>query len=127
MLAISLADFCHKELNDWASMLVFFENEMNSFKKWLMEISTKNSKPHVMKQVEHFQNQFIVQKDNFDILNHEIKLHQQLIAKEMQFSNIFDNMDITDQQYFLRDKMHTAEKIFIALKHEFYNFAGRVL
>lgn len=127
MIAISLADFCHKELKDWVSMLVFFENEMNGFQKRLMDISTHNTKPHVLKQVEHFQNQFIIQKENFDILNHEIKIHQQLIAKEMQGSDIFDNMEITDQQYFLRDKMHTAEKIFITLKHEFYNFAGRVL
>ncbi len=127
MIAISLADFCHKELKDWASMLVFFENEMNSFEKRLIAISTQNTKPHIMKQVEHFQNQFIIQKENFDILNHEIKIHEQLIAKEMQVGKIFDNMEITDQQYFLRDKMHSAEKIFIALKHEFYNFAGRVL
>ncbi len=127
MIAISLADFCHKELKNWSSMLIFYEIEMDGFKKRLMDISIHNTNPQVLKQVEHFQNQFIVQKENFDILNHEIKVHEQSISKEIQGKDFFDNLEITDQQYALRERMHMQEKIFISLKHEFYNFAGRVM
>lgn len=127
MIAIPLADFCHKELKDWRSELELFETQMKGFKKRLIEVTEQNSSEEIMKEVDHFENHFIIQKKNFDILNHEIKLHEKDIVRELQENPIFDNINITDRQFSLRAEIHTAEKLFLSTKNEFYDFLGRVL
>lgn len=81
----------------------------------------------MLRQVEHFQNQFIIQKDNLQALSHEIKLQEQEIADDVKRDKILDETDIIGNQSFLRDKMQAAEKVFISLKHEYYRFVARVL
>lgn len=127
MLAISLADFCHKEIREWRSSLELFMQELNGYNNRLNDVTAKNSKDVVLRQVEHFQNQFIVQKDNLQTLLHEIKIQEQNIAEDVKRDKIIDDNDIIGNQSFLREKVHTAEKIFVALKHDFYNFLARAL
>ena len=127
MLALSLADFCHKELKEWRSSLDLFMQELKSYNNRLNEVAGQNNKEMVLKQVEHFQNQFIVQKDNLETLLHEIKIQEQNIAEDVKRDKILDDTDIIGNQSFLREKVHTSEKIFVALKHDFYSFLARSL
>lgn len=127
MLAMSLADFCHKELKEWRSAMELFMQELQGYNQRLNDVAGKNNKDVVLKQVEHFQNQFIVQKDNIQTMLHEIKIQEQNIAEDVKRDKILDETDIIGNQSFLREKVHTTEKIFVALKHDFYSFLARSL
>ena len=127
MLAMSLADFCHKELEEWRSAMELFMQELQGYNQRLNDVAGKNNKDVVLKQVEHFQNQFIVQKDNIQTMLHEIKIQEQNIAEDVRRDKILDETDIIGNQSFLREKVHTTEKIFVALKHDFYSFLARSL
>ncbi|MFN8246299.1 MAG: hypothetical protein U0T56_07960 [Ferruginibacter sp.] len=127
MLAMSLADFCHKELKEWRSAMELFMQELQGYNQRLNDVAGKNNKDVVLKQVEHFQNQFIVQKDNIQTMQHEIKIQEQNIAEDVRRDKILDETDIIGNQSFLREKVHTTEKIFVALKHDFYSFLARSL
>lgn len=127
MLAMSLADFCHKELKEWRSAMELFMQELQGYNQRLNDVAGKNNKDVVLKQVEHFQNQFVVQKDNIQTMLHEIKIQEQNIAEDVRRDKILDETDIIGNQSFLREKVHTTEKIFVALKHDFYSFLARAL
>ncbi|MFM7300624.1 MAG: hypothetical protein ACKO1R_05725 [Crocinitomicaceae bacterium] len=46
-------------------------------------MTSKNTDKEVLKQVEHFQNQFIIQRNNIDELKHTIKIHENELQMEV--------------------------------------------
>lgn len=127
MLALSLADFFHKELKEWHSGIRLQETEMQGYEKRLSEIAQKNTSAAVLQQVEHYQNRFIVQKEIMQQLKHDIHQQETAIADDVRRDKIIDETDITGHQYFLRERVQSNEKIFVSLKHDFYNFLARNL
>src|SRR6201984_3491948 len=69
-------DDLHFEHELWASEAKFYTDELKIYQKRLDEIASKNTSEDVRKQVEHFQNKFIIQKEQLDILNHEVTVHE---------------------------------------------------
>ena len=53
-------DDLHFEHQLWTSEAKFFVDELKIYQKRLGEVASKNSKEDVRKQIEHFQNQFII-------------------------------------------------------------------
>ena len=111
----------------WAKGLEFYRDELDLMTRRLLEISSKNTSEEASKGVEHFQNQFIVQKEALQKLKHD--LHKQLtnITGQVKSTAKITNMDTVDMEFVLRDKVHTAEKILLELKHSFYRFLSTVL
>ncbi|MGZ3932901.1 MAG: hypothetical protein ACXVPQ_02395 [Bacteroidia bacterium] len=61
----------HSEHAEWQNKLAFYRDEVKVMQKRLEEISQKNTATEIRKEIEHFQNQFIVQNYNIsDISNH---------------------------------------------------------
>jgi len=127
MLAISLADFCHKEIREWNAGLELYMTELAGFQKRLDEAVKMNNGQMVLKQVEHFQNQFVIHKDNIQALQHEIKIQEQDIAEDVRRDAILEEKDIIGNQSFLRDKVHMEEKLWVSLRHDFYRFLASIL
>lgn len=127
MLAVSLSNFFHKECKEWNERLDFFINEVDSFSKRIAEVVNANTAIEVLSQAEHFQNKFIIEKENIDILKHEVKVHMEAISSEMQREKILDEIDHSGNQIDLREKMRIEDKLFIDMKHELYSFLGKVL
>ena len=69
----------HAENSDWINRLEFYKEEIEILKERLAEIANKNSSKLVLSEVEHFQNQFIVQRNNIDEIGHLIKLNENLL------------------------------------------------
>lgn len=127
MLAISLADFCHKEIREWNAGLDLYMTELAAFQKRLEEVVKKNTGDLAMKQVEHFQNQFVIHKDNIQTLQHECKIQEQDIAEDQRRDAILEEKDIIGNQSFLRDKVHMQEKLWISLRHDYYRFLATIM
>jgi hypothetical protein len=75
----------------------------------------------LMADLEHFQNQFIRQKEVLDELVHDIRLNEQKLSKEIQGGvRLSDDRKIKHQQ--MKERMETFRKIYQGLKAEFYDY-----
>lgn len=115
------------ELNEWSKTIDFYLEELRIFEERLAEVSIKNNKPTVTVSIEHFQNQFIVQKEALQTLGRDVHRQQDQIVAQVKAKEIITDMDIVDTQFLLRDRVHLAEKIALELKHSFYRFLADVL
>lgn len=70
----------HMDHTLWSKELSFFADELAVFENRLSDLVRKGHDPEMLAQLEHYQNQFIRQKEVLDELRHEIGLHEQKIA-----------------------------------------------
>lgn len=118
-------DDLHFEHQLWSSQAKFYTDELKIYQKRLEEIASKNTNIDVRKQVEHFQNQFIIQKEQLDILNHEITVHEQWLAKYAKEHPVaIDHKLFTDHKD-MHVKSETFQKLYAELKDEFRKFVSK--
>ena len=123
---MSIEEFFSHELNEWTRNIDFYFADLTILQERLNEVANKNTKEPVMANVEHFQNQFIVQKDNLQIIKHKINVQKDSLEAEVKKIVSLADLDIVDTQHFLRESIQLNEKIFLELKHGFYRFLAKV-
>ena len=115
----------HFEHTLWAKELSFAAGELKFFEKKLGEIVGTISNREVLASLEHFQNQFIRQKEVVDELNHAIGIHEQDLSNRLKTdAELDDTMAKTHAK--VREDMMTFRKLFAELKTEFFQFLGKV-
>ncbi len=113
--------------SDWAKWLGFYEEELNIFKERLDEVAAKNTAAEIVQMIEHFQNQFLIQAENIDILQHDINEHVHRMAKEIQqHAGHIDRKEMTTHAS-LNERFEAEVVIFKDLKEEFMKFLGKVM
>lgn len=111
----------------WLSEVLFYGYELSLYRKKLEGISFKNTAQEIKKQVEHFQNQFIIQKEQLDLLKHETVVHEQWLAQVAKENPIAsDHRLFTDHQA-THEKINAFKKIYNDLKAEFNRFLSERL
>lgn len=88
------------------------------------EIASKNTKSEVRAQIEHFQNQFIIQKEQIDILKHEITIYEQGLAKYAKENPVAIDHKLFDSNNALTERAEMFRTIFTEVKAEFKKFAS---
>jgi len=112
---------------EWKSALGFYKDELEVFKHRLLEVASKNTAKETMQQVEHFQNQFLVQGENIDILRHDINAHLNRMAKEtLLHAGHIDHEEIP-VHFLLKERFEIEQKVFNGLKEEFQQFLSTVM
>ncbi len=115
----------HSDHQLWLNTLRFCKDEIGIFDKRMEEIarravrSATDESREVMAELEHFQNQYIREREVIDELRHDIKQHEnglEKFAKEHPIA--VDHVLFMDHQG-LRDRVHTFEKLYHELKGEF--------
>jgi hypothetical protein len=111
----------HTEHREWLSKFSFYKDEL------ITEIASGNTSKDVLAQVEHFQNQLIVQQTQLEQLRHDVKQQENLIEK-----SIIDNPTATDHRKLddhssLREKVETFDRLFTAMKNELKEFVASKL
>lgn len=115
----------HHEHTEWINKLNFYKDDLIVFNNRLSEIAAKNSSKEILAEVEHFQNQFIVQNNNIDQIKHIINLDEDKIKKEINSNPIaVDHRKVEDHSN-ERDLVDTFEKNFNSLRTEFNKFAAK--
>jgi hypothetical protein len=117
-----LADL-HFEHKVWMNEIAFYKTEINIFQERLEEIAKKYTGRDIQEQVEQFQNRFIIQSNEIDILVHKIKLieHKEALKGEKIRYNIVDDKIYQDHDV-LVDEMAQFVKLYKELKKDFYSF-----
>lgn len=117
----------HADHKMWVSELTLAVDQLNSFQNRLQEVNSANTATDIRAQVEHFQNQFIREKEVIDILIHDINAEERLLSVNAQSNNVAtDHRKVADNED-LRDRMSTFVKIFGELKVEFTTFLSKTL
>ena len=110
---------------DWLRGLDFYKQEIKILKNRLTEIAGKNTHPDVMKEVEHYENQFEIQAENIHRLSHDIKSNVKIAGVEVRNSGAgyIDGM-LLDKHVDLGEKYVSEEKTINELRHSFNEFAS---
>ena len=123
--ALAMEDL-HFEHRVWSNALTFFKYEIELYEKRLEELVLKYDDHQMLANLEHFQNQFIRQKEVVDELQHEIHRHEAVIANFAK-NDQTDNLHHTHFDYHenLNDKMKTFKKLYAEMKEGFWKFSAK--
>lgn len=115
----------HSEHREWLNKVDFYYDELKVFRRRLDEIASKNSAVDIMKQVEHFQNQFLIQRNELDELKHAIQSDEQLVVKSVKQNDTAFNRRTLMDDGTLRMRVAQFEKLFHQLRSEFIAFVAK--
>jgi hypothetical protein len=112
--------------NDWLRALDFYKQEIKILKKRLTEIAGKNSHRDVLKQVDHFENQFMIQANNINKLSHEIKANITSIGKEARSSSAgYIDGELLEMHKSVGQKFEAEEMTVNEIRHSFNQFSAQ--
>lgn len=116
---------CATDHAAWLKSIEFYEGEFDILKGRLLEIAAKNTGEAVMAEVEHFQNQFIIQRNNLDELKHAIHEHDLQVSSDAKLhSGKMDTIRVR-QHHEVKEQFDNTEKIINDLRHEFNRFLAK--
>jgi ABC-type phosphate transport system auxiliary subunit len=117
----------HNDYQKWQQALGFYKDELGIYKNRLTEVAGKNTAMETMQAIEHFQNQFLIQTEQIDTLNHDIKVHLSEMAASIQERAGHVTQEQLAEQQRLQERYETQEHIFNSLKGEFTQFLAKVM
>lgn len=118
---VKLSDL-HYEHQLWDNEMRFFRDEIKIMEKRLGELITHYTDKGVLSGMEHYQNQFIRQREMTDKLLHEIKAQEVTLLSAMKNATAGDiDMPFEDNPD-LRDKVEQHRHIYNEMKADFYRF-----
>ena len=113
----------HLEYQLWIRELTFYKEEIRIFETHLESLVSKNTNHNLRAQVEHFQNQFILQKEVIDHLKHDLHVSEKQLAAfvhELSGGHL-ENVRM-DNHPTLRERIATFRKIYKDMKEDFRRF-----
>jgi hypothetical protein len=115
----------------WQSELSFYLQEINIYEEYLSEVAHKWTDKSVKAQVEHFQNQFIIQREQNEILTHDLKIKaEQLAAYAKHHETAINHVHFDKDTNILSEvseRVESFKNIFSELKTEFKKFLSKYL
>ena len=117
----------HHEHQDFMSAINFYRDDIKALTARLEEVVGKNTKTEVTSKIEHFQNQFIRQLEVADELEHEIKVHEMLLAENVSSNPVAYDHILVDDHKSLRSDMELFRKVYEELRKEFNKFIEEVI
>ena len=118
----------HLEHEIWLNELSFYKDELKLFDRYLLDLVAKNTGKDILKSIEHFQNQFIRQKEVMDELSHDVREHEKWVVQKVNTLNPVqaEKTRFTDHVGY-RENMDDFKKVYAAMKKEFLDFLSRAL
>ncbi len=115
----------HQSHLEWLRELDFYADELQIFRRQLEEISSKNTALELKMFVERFQNQFLIQKNELDLLKHDIRESESDLEKEVMDNPVALNRRKVADDGTLQDRMSTFTQLFQSMKKEFTDFVRK--
>jgi hypothetical protein len=117
----------HAEHRQWQENLLFYQDELRTFQDRLREVTSKNPGAEVQAWVEHFQNQFTIQQELIDELNHHFREHERAIKDSLQSSDASDSEARLNDHAEEKGKMKVFERFQQELKKDLNKFLAKNL
>ena len=117
----------HAENEEWLGKLGFYNDEIRIMQDQLEEVSMKNTSADIRGEIEHFQNQFIIQRKNADDLRRQIKQEEKSIVHNLGVDYVAGAEQLPVDHGHEKDLMSGFESNFSNLRKEFRDFLGKRL
>lgn len=115
----------HEEHKTWSNKLLFYKDELCIMEKRISEIAQKNTSTEALSLVDHFNNLIVIQREQIDILNHDIKSHEAFLDAAMQkHSHDIEHGKFSDHKNH-RESIAVFEKLFKELREELIDFLSK--
>ncbi len=115
----------HQEHTVWLNKLSFYTDDMAIMQKRIEEIAKKNTAKEVQMQIEHFQNQLLVQANDMDEIKRNIKKDEkQLESNVLKNETAVDHRKVEDH-YKEREDVKAFEDNFNKLRKDLNHFAAQ--
>lgn len=118
-------DDLHFEHKVWKNQLNFCKDEIEFFKNRLGEISQRYTDKDILKRLEHFQNQFIIQRDEIDRFLHDINVHEDHLAHEAKEHPVATDHILFKDHPDERDRFDTFNDLYAELKKDYITYLRR--
>jgi len=115
----------HSENMEWSNTLKFYKDELDVLKSRLAELASKNNNKDMLKEVEHFQNQFIIQRTNIDNISHEVKMNEEKLMAEIKNNPVAVDHRKVEYHNKEKDLVSSFEKNMNEIRSEFKRFAAK--
>src|SRR5665647_1505768 len=124
----TIAEYYTDELLDWNKSIIFYNHEMHEFTQKLGDVIRRNSIVGIVEKVEVHQTMLNWLSEKFYKI--QLEIQQQETALKTDSTFIDDTLiknETENRQVELRRKMQSAEKEYIDIKFECYNFLSGTL
>jgi hypothetical protein len=122
-MATSIAELFIDELSGWKDAIDYYFEEIEEFEKKLSDLIRRNTIPRLAENAELFLNRFLLQRQDFFLLNSQVQsIQAKLLKDRTPVSNDLVTDQIKIEQTSLREKMQATEKDYIDLKFDCQNF-----
>ncbi|HSZ24912.1 MAG TPA: hypothetical protein VK766_04305 [Cytophagaceae bacterium] len=111
----------------WKKDLEFYKDEIKILRNRLNEVSAKNTSKEIKMMVSHFENQFIINDELIDELDHEINLKEDSITEEIKKDPTAYVHKLTYKYAELKGKIDIFKKLFSELKKAFNKFLSETM
>ena len=123
---VHLADL-HFENKLWKTRLAFYQDELKIYEHRLQEISSHYTGMEIKKKVEHFQNQFYIQKNELVKLRQLIDREETTLSADVMSNPVASDHRLYEDHVNLRDQVEIYDKIYAELKKEYIRFSQETL
>jgi hypothetical protein len=117
----------HEENLEALKKLEFYKGEVGIITKWLDELASKNTSKNVLVLVERYENQMKIQRNNIDMIRHEIAENEKSLQQEVLSNPVA--VDHRKVAYHTKEKelIDGFELNFNLLRTEIKEFVGKWL
>lgn len=115
----------HSDHRIWQNALAFYKQEAGLLEERIAEIAQRNTATDVLAEVEHFQNQYIRQKEVIDTLRNKINHHADDLEREYKERPVAIDHRLFADHTGMRDEMDTFEKLYRELKDELMRWLAK--
>lgn len=117
----------HTEAKEWKNRLDFYRDDLEIMQKRVSEVERRNNGKEVLTFIEHFQNQIILQREQLDILDKEVRQLSHSLVEEINHNPTAADHRKVDNPNVLQEKVETFEKLFNDLRQELLRFVAKWL
>lgn len=115
----------HAEHREWLNKIDFYYDDLKIMRHRLEEVAARNTNKSLMAQVEHYQNQFVIQRNELDEMKHAINQSETSIAENVaQNGTAVNRRSVADDQS-MRERMSQFDKLFLQLRVELMSFLAK--
>ena len=109
----------------WMKGLEFYRDELDLMAKRLLDISQKNNVEEATKGVEHFQNQFFIQKKNVSDMKHDVRSFVKGLSHDAKEHGGHVDEVYVKQGKTLKERYEQLEQIMNSLRKEFNEYLSK--
>lgn len=117
----------HSEHREWLNKIDFYYDDLKILRNRLEEVSVRNTSKEVSAQIEHFENQFIIQRNELDEFRHAVNEAEEVVTKSVLENGTAVHRRSLQDDGSLRERMNRFETLFQQLRQELMTFLSKTL